>query len=326
MHQPNPNRCMRSFHATVDAGANSDCKALGFSKARAMQSFLCFNCQYKQHQCFACGELGSSDKTSGAEVFSCVSATCGYFYHPECVAKLLSIGNDAEGEELRKRIAAGESFTCPIHICHICKGRENKEVNDLQFAVCRCCPRACHRKCLPRKISFEDIEEEDVITRAWEGLLPNNRVLIYCSKHEIDETLATPLRNHIIFPRLEEKRKFFLDISSNSGNVVAKKRLVVTEDFPSERIISATPKHFKKVFSNGNKAGPSRKRERPISRQELLYSSKLKPEDASRKSLKDSIQTVSVRVSSADVESGAYLGKETLGLKKGSKTTTQAKV
>ncbi|KAF9614827.1 hypothetical protein IFM89_020750 [Coptis chinensis] len=179
---------------------------------------------------------------------------------------------------------------------------------------------------VPRKISFEDIEEEAVITRAWEGLLPNNRVLIYCSKHEIDETLATPLRNHIIFPRLEEKRKCFLDISSNSRNVVAKKRLVVTEDFPSERIISATPKHFKKVFSNGNKAGPSRKRERPISRQELLYSSKLKPEDASRKSLKDSIQTVSVRVSSADDESGAYLGKETLGLKKGSKTTTQAKV
>ena len=35
---------------------------------QAMQSFECKNCQLKQHQCFVCGKLGSSDKTAGAEV------------------------------------------------------------------------------------------------------------------------------------------------------------------------------------------------------------------------------------------------------------------
>lgn len=33
-----------------------------------MQSFLCKNCQFKQHQCYACGKLASSDKSANAEV------------------------------------------------------------------------------------------------------------------------------------------------------------------------------------------------------------------------------------------------------------------
>lgn len=35
---------------------------------QAIQSFLCKNCEYKQHQCFACGKLGPSDKSINAEV------------------------------------------------------------------------------------------------------------------------------------------------------------------------------------------------------------------------------------------------------------------
>ena len=35
-------------------------------------------------------------------------------------------------------------------------------------------------KLLIREIAFDDIEDEDIITRAWEDLLPNNRILIYC--------------------------------------------------------------------------------------------------------------------------------------------------
>ncbi|KAJ0943821.1 hypothetical protein HanPSC8_Chr03g0109141 [Helianthus annuus] len=52
-------KCMRSFHPTVDAGLDTCCESLGFENAA----------QY--------------------EVFPCVSATCGHFYHPECVANLL---------------------------------------------------------------------------------------------------------------------------------------------------------------------------------------------------------------------------------------------
>jgi len=33
-----------------------------------IQNFYCKNCEYHQHQCFACGKLGSSDKVIGAEV------------------------------------------------------------------------------------------------------------------------------------------------------------------------------------------------------------------------------------------------------------------
>ena len=32
----------------------------------------------------------------------------------------------------------------------LCKKGENKNFHDLQFAICRRCPKAYHRKCLPR--------------------------------------------------------------------------------------------------------------------------------------------------------------------------------
>ena len=35
--------------------------------------YICKNCEYKQHQCFACGSLGSSDLKSGPEV--CITDT-----------------------------------------------------------------------------------------------------------------------------------------------------------------------------------------------------------------------------------------------------------
>lgn len=201
-------RCLRSFHATRRAGADSDCASLGLTRVQveAMQSFLCKNCQFKQHQCFACGKLGSSDKSANTEVFCCVSATCGRFYHSKCVADLLFPENKIEATELAKRIASGESFTCSMHRCLVCKQVENKEVEELQFAICRRCPKSYHRKCLPRKIAFEDNEDEDIIQRAWEGLLPN-RILIYCLKHEIDEELGTPYRDHIKFPEPHEKKR-----------------------------------------------------------------------------------------------------------------------
>ncbi|OWM81336.1 hypothetical protein CDL15_Pgr007374 [Punica granatum] len=64
-------RCMRSFHATAEAGEDSTCESLGLTNAEveAIQQFLCKNCEYKQHQCFVCGKLGSSDKSSGAETY-----------------------------------------------------------------------------------------------------------------------------------------------------------------------------------------------------------------------------------------------------------------
>ncbi|WJX89772.1 Protein ENHANCED DOWNY MILDEW 2 [Trifolium repens] len=84
---------------------------------------------------------------------------------------------------------------------------ENKKEHELHFAVCRRCPKSYHRKCLPRKIAFEDIAEEGIVARAWEGLLSNNHILIYCLKHEIDDELGTPIRDQIKFPIVKEKIK-----------------------------------------------------------------------------------------------------------------------
>ena len=36
---------------------------------QAFPNFYCKNCKYKQHQCFVCGELGSSDVSSKTEVY-----------------------------------------------------------------------------------------------------------------------------------------------------------------------------------------------------------------------------------------------------------------
>ncbi|KAF3778304.1 ENHANCED DOWNY MILDEW 2 protein [Nymphaea thermarum] len=196
--------CLRGFHAISE----SDCPSLGLSKAevKAIRNFYCGNCKYKQHQCFVCGKLGSSDKSSNPEVFQCVSATCGHFYHPSCVVGWLYPDNEADAQKYEKKIAAGEPFTCPVHKCIVCKQGEDKENKEMQFAICRRCPKAYHRKCLPREISFEDEDDEDIIQRAWDDLLPN-RVLIYCLEHEIDEELGTPARDHLIFPEESLKRK-----------------------------------------------------------------------------------------------------------------------
>ncbi|XP_073001155.1 protein ENHANCED DOWNY MILDEW 2-like isoform X1 [Typha latifolia] len=228
-------RCMRSFHATKKAGEESQCRSLGFTRLQveSIQSFLCKNCEYKRHQCFVCGKLGSSDKSSGAEVFPCVNATCGHFYHPKCVAELLYPDNKAEASEYEEKIAMGMSFTCPVHKCIVCKLGENKEITELQFAMCRRCPKSYHRKCLPRKIAFGDTEEEDIIQRAWEDLLPN-RILIYCLKHKIDDDLGTPIRNHIIFPDIPEKKKI-TDMQKERIRTLVNKKRQVSGDLPLDQ-------------------------------------------------------------------------------------------
>ncbi|KAL3503571.1 hypothetical protein ACH5RR_038020 [Cinchona calisaya] len=247
-------KCLRSFHATKEAGADSNCKSLGFSdekyKEISNQIFECKNCQYKQHQCFVCGELGSSDKSAGAEVFQCVTGTCGYFYHPHCVAKALQFKMGGEAKDLESEIPAGKPFVCPIHTCFVCKESEPEEKNDLllQFAVCRRCPRAYHRKCLPRKIAFEEDEDQGILQRAWEGLMPN-KILIYCTKHKIEEELATPVRNHIKFPDTEGRKKKKTSDSVGKRKVLREKKDLSVEDAASKNPVGKKLKSFQKSSS-----------------------------------------------------------------------------
>ncbi|KAL3753467.1 hypothetical protein ACJRO7_000812 [Eucalyptus globulus] len=223
-------KCMRSFHATEEDGEDS----LRFSWIfTAMQTFKCENCRDTLHQCFACGKLGSSDKSSSADVFQCISATCGHFYHPHCVAKLLHRRDEVAAEKLKLRIASGESFTCPVHKCCTCNQIENEKEYDLQFAVCRRCPKSYHRKW---KLFFED-SDEDATIRAWEGFLPNRKLIYCCRKHMIDEEIGTPLQNQVKFPIIRankaaigEKRKRPVSESLYTRGKDLKKNSVVLED------------------------------------------------------------------------------------------------
>ncbi|KAK1348692.1 Protein ENHANCED DOWNY MILDEW 2 [Heracleum sosnowskyi] len=210
-------KCLRSFHPNIKAGFF--CESLGYSDAQveAMLTFICNNCQYQQHQCFVCGKLGSSDQSSAPEVFQCANGDCGHFYHPNCIAELLQPCDTLETKELQLKIHSGETFVCPAHKCCVCMKGEDKAVHELQFAMCRRCPKAYHRKCLPREISFTGDWKND--ERAWDDLLPG-RILIYCMDHEILSDIRTPKRDHIIFPNVEGKKQ------TNSGLLSSKEKLI----------------------------------------------------------------------------------------------------
>ncbi|KAL6529436.1 hypothetical protein OROGR_015059 [Orobanche gracilis] len=282
-------KCMRSFHATVEDGEESQCESLCFTDEELEVikdvSFYCKNCQYKQHQCFACGKLGSSDESSGPEcshipeihgvsvicfiimkcdlsnkghvvkesclvfdVFCCVNGACGFFYHPYCVAKILHPEDEAAAEEHQQKIASGEKFACPAHRCHVCKELEVRSIKELQFAVCRRCPRAYHRKCLPREIALDtDAElEPGFVQRAWEDLIPN-RVLIYCL-------------NHIKFPgpQREKKEKIPLEYSQKKNQL--KERGFALDDTAGKKFFYSPLKGINKVSSSSKQGELSTRR------------------------------------------------------------------
>ncbi|KAL8131689.1 hypothetical protein AgCh_007578 [Apium graveolens] len=197
--------CLRSFHPSAEI----NCESLGFAsdEVEAICNFFCDNCKYKQHQCFICGKLGSSDKDSAvAEVFRCVSGECGRFYHPLCVSKMLHRESEEEAQLLMEKISNGASFTCPIHKCSVCNQGEIERDDQMRFALCRRCPKSYHVKCLPREISFKAVKDEGITVRAWDAVLPKKRVLIYCLDHKIDKLLGTPIRNHVKLPVMKKKK------------------------------------------------------------------------------------------------------------------------
>ncbi|KAF7827079.1 protein ENHANCED DOWNY MILDEW 2-like isoform X1 [Senna tora] len=292
---PCEGKCLRSFHATNDAGAETFCESLGYSGAEvnAMPNFLCANCKYKQHQCFACGKLGSSDESSNAEVFLCIIPNCGRYYHPECVAKLLSFGVDIEKEEITKRVAAGKTFVCPLHICTSCRKGEDKNVHDLQFAMCRRCPKAYHRKCLPREIAFKSDYDKGINQRAWEGLL-DHRILMYCMDHEIVWELGTPVRNHLVFPGMEGKEKKTINLILGEAKV-AKSSKQSFEDIPPRRTLVKVkfPNQLGKE-SSGIQSGDSTEiTEKRCSRLDMNFSTGSNRFHTVRNSLKDEKRSIS---------------------------------
>lgn len=80
----------------------------------------------------------------------CDAAMCGHFYHPSCIAALILRDKDSsEQEALAESIKDKKGFVCTMHKCWKCDKGEDKKDKDLQFGICRRCPRVWHRKCLP---------------------------------------------------------------------------------------------------------------------------------------------------------------------------------
>jgi len=193
-------QCKRAFHPTKKHERKSECETLGYTKAqrKRIAIYICKNCKYKQHQCFKCGELEPSDEQN-AKVFQCNNSSCGYFYHPKCIAQLLEPGRVDGDYELEKKISARMPFICPIHWCFKCKSMEDKTQEALQLSACRRCPKSYHRQCLPREISFETkgkTMDHGATTCAWE--LPQIK-FFYCLDH-IDIATKAVRRDHIKFP------------------------------------------------------------------------------------------------------------------------------
>ncbi|KAM7276367.1 hypothetical protein ACFE04_018233 [Oxalis oulophora] len=261
-------KCLRSFHPTILSGAESGCNSLGFAndaEYEAIPVYLCKNCLHKQHQCFACGKLGSSDdENSGQEVFQCISATCGHFYHPECVAKLLHPNSTTRQEKARESIAAKNPFNCPAHKCLACNEDEDKNDPDLQFALCRRCPKAFHRKCLPQEIRSPNKYDSQ---RAWNDLLPN-RILMYCLSHEIDINSNTPSRDHLRFPNTrpmgkKPSIKFHVSERNVVGTAAEKLKHVQNACGAAElqgfdMIENAAPKEYSDPSRRSNVTGPAK--------------------------------------------------------------------
>ncbi|KAI8004220.1 Protein ENHANCED DOWNY MILDEW 2 [Camellia lanceoleosa] len=88
---------------------------------------------------------------------------------------------------------------------------------------------------LIREIAFEDDEDQGIVQRAWEGLIPN-RILIYCLEHLIDDELCTPDRNHIKFPDDgQQKKKQASQQLSSKVKVLQKERNLASQDAPRKR-------------------------------------------------------------------------------------------
>jgi len=74
------------------------------------------------------------------------------------------------------------------------------------------------------EISFEEIDAEGIITRAWEL---SKRILIYCLDHDMDLDIGTPSRDHLKFPRTSKP----VDSVKKKVKELAEKKRRVSDDW-----------------------------------------------------------------------------------------------
>ncbi|XP_066385414.1 protein ENHANCED DOWNY MILDEW 2-like [Miscanthus floridulus] len=205
-------KCGRLFHPNSSHGQHSSCRGLELKDDQwesKSSNFICKNCEYKKHQCFVCGKLGSSEMPPGLpEVLKCQKKYRGRFYHPNCLLKYDRSKNHRD-------------FECPLHECHSCKNKggtiitrkQTEKEEETYLVQCRRCPVAYHRKCLPRDISnvADDEVQRTFKIKERSQERSRERLFFYCRKHEMVGKLNSATRDHLKFPESPAVFKFDLN-------------------------------------------------------------------------------------------------------------------
>ena len=116
--------CQRPFHYPC-AGLNA--------VPPENETWICNDCKQNRHQCAVCSEYGAADE----EVFKCDRATCGLYFHENCLAMyenvdMTIVERTVETKEVDpdtgKEVVTGTQvicrpkFKCPAHTCWCCSG------------------------------------------------------------------------------------------------------------------------------------------------------------------------------------------------------------
>ena len=116
--------CQRPFHYPC-AGLNA--------VPPENETWICNDCKQNRHQCAVCSEYGADDE----EVFKCDRATCGLYFHENCLAMyenvdMTIVERTVETKEVDpdtgKEVVTGTQvicrpkFKCPAHTCWCCSG------------------------------------------------------------------------------------------------------------------------------------------------------------------------------------------------------------
>ncbi|BBM97127.1 hypothetical protein MPTK1_1g03210 [Marchantia polymorpha subsp. ruderalis] len=189
--------CNRYFHGFPGTGSESFCHTLALSRKETKgERWYCKNCELKQHQCFVCNKLGSTDAALGRpQIYMCEVPSCKRFYHAHCVAELVDFPNwRAKAEAIKN---GTEPLICPRHRCDTCRYSESTPGILVQ---CRRCPKAWHRECF---VNYS-LSGEHQGNTIWKH---DEHEFVYCRQHKINPTIMTPNRDHIRFPEVVDNTR-----------------------------------------------------------------------------------------------------------------------
>ncbi|CAL5336353.1 unnamed protein product [Camellia sinensis] len=248
-------RCTRSFHATVDAGADSLCESLGYTDAQV------------EHFRISSARIVNTSGISALFVASwallinlLVQRSSPVFLQLVAIFIIQSVWQNCfthvmklRQKQFRKKLLQeNHSYVLPTNVLYVSKEKIKR------FMTCNLhCVGAVQRhtteNAYPVKIAFEGDGDKNIHQRAWDGLLPN-RILIYCMDHKIIPLLGTPERNHILFPGVDEKKKRHrIESLSGKEKVMAEKRSTVSVSV-TERTAAKMPKKLEYATVTGGES------------------------------------------------------------------------